>query len=75
MSERPKGYRRFKICVEVAEYIKGNVETELEKYDRVSPTMAKCLREIARRDANDHIKYDPSFLGGGGPAAREKSSN
>jgi hypothetical protein len=71
MSER-KGHR---ICVEVAEYIKGKVETELEKHDRVSPTMAKVLRKIAQRDAHDHIKHDPSFLGGGGPAVKEKSSN
>ena len=71
MPEREKP----QICVDVAGEIKDKVEAALEENDRVSPILAKVLREIARMDAYHHIKYDPSFSFGGGLAEREKSSN
>ncbi|MCK4588684.1 hypothetical protein KAT60_02615 [Candidatus Woesebacteria bacterium] len=71
MSEREKP----QICVDVAGEIKGLVKEALEKNGRVSPILAKVLRKIAREDADHHIKYDPSFLCGGGLAEREKSSD
>jgi len=71
MSER-KGHR---ICADVAGDIKDRVEAALEENGRVSPILAKVLRKIARKDAHHHIKYDPSFSCGDGPAVKEKSSN
>lgn len=71
MPER-KGHR---ICTEVAGEIKDKVEAALEENGRVSPVLAKVLRKIAQKDAQHHIKYDPSFLCGGGLAEREKSSD
>jgi len=72
MSER-KG--QYQICADVARDIKDRTEAALEENGRVSPILAKVLRKIARKDTHHHIKWDPSFLCGGGPAVKEKSSN
>lgn len=71
MPEREKP----RICVDVAGDIKGEIEKALEEHGRVPPLIAKALRKVAQVDADHHIKYDPSFLCGGGPAEREKSSD
>ncbi len=63
------------ICAGVAGDIKDAVETVLEEHDKVPPSLVKILREMAREDARIHIRHDPSFSYGGGPAVGEKSSN
>jgi hypothetical protein len=60
----------YKICNQTAESIRSLVE-QAKKFDpkgRISPGIAKILRQAAERDQLSHQSIDPEYNLGGGPA-------